>query len=173
MSEAGKANKRKQLAKRARDTIAQSKVLAQVKEVSERQLQKWDRELDERLKLAVTSHDVLVYGKLWDRCSALQGAERLAWLNSHAFDPTVASALLTAPAALTGLKKDELALLRSRFESSINPQAAEERPLTLGMLDDLDRSQRNALNRICEAAHVKLHELDAVDPGTKEKEKAA
>jgi hypothetical protein len=104
-----------------------------------------------------------VYTELWNRCYKLQGAERLAWLNKHAADPTFASALLTAPKAVTGLKSDELSSLREQFEKVVHSEAAEERPLTLQALDDLDRGARNAINRICQAAGVTADELSDAD----------
>ena len=65
----------------------------------------------------------------------------------------------SAPTAVTGLKPDEVKFLREQFEKSVCPEVAEERPLTLQALDDLDHGARNAINKICQAAGVKAHEL--------------
>ncbi len=89
----------------------------------------------------------------------MQGAERLSWINKHSADPTFASALLTAPIAITGLESDELDFLRNNFEKVVHPEAAEERPLTLQALDDLEVGARNAINKLCQAAGVKADEL--------------
>jgi hypothetical protein len=140
-------------------------VIAEAKETSARQLAKWSKEFESHLMQATTTHSAAVYAKLWDRCHGLEGPERLAWLGKHAADPTFASALLTAPPAVTGLKLDELTSLRERFEKVVHPEAAEERPLTLQALDDLDRGARNAINKICQAAGVKAHELSDADAG--------
>jgi hypothetical protein len=159
LSPVGKANKKKPLAAKAKAAIEKSKELAQAKEISGRMLAKWEKEFESDLKQATTTHTATVYAKLWDRCHELQGAERLAWLKSHAADPTFASALLTAPTAVTGLKSDELTFLREQFEKVVHPEAAEDRPPTLQVIDDLDRGARNATNRICQAAGVKPDEL--------------
>lgn len=89
--------------------------------------------------------------------------ERLAWLNKHAADPDFASALLTAPAAVTGLKPGEPKFLREQFEKVVHTEAAEDRPRALQALDDLDRGARNAINRVCQAAGVRADELSDAD----------
>ena len=137
-----------------------------------RQLAKWEKEFESHLKPATTPHAAAVYAKLWDRCHELQDAERLAWLNKHAADPTFASALLTAPIAVTGLKPDEVKFLREQFEKSVHPEAAEGRSLTLQALDELDRGARNAINKICQAAGVKAHELVDADAAAMAKDVA-
>jgi hypothetical protein len=109
-----------------------------------------------------------VYAKLWDRCHELEGAERLVWLNKHGADPTFASALLTAPIAVTGLKPDELKFLRVQFENAVHPEVVEGRSVTLRALDDLDRGARNAINKICQSAEVNAHELVDADPAMAE-----
>jgi hypothetical protein len=161
LSPVGKTDKKKLLAAKAKPTIEKSKMLAQAKDASKRQLAKWEKEFESQLKPATTPHATAVYAKLWDRCHELEGAERLAWLNKHATDTTFVSALLTAPAAVTGLKPDEFKLLREQFEQSVQPEIVENKSLTLLSLDDLDRGARNAINKICQAAGVKAHELDA------------
>ena len=87
----------------------------------------------------------------------LKGADRLGWLSKHAADPTFATALLTAPTAVTGLEPEEFKFLREQFEKSVEPDIAEGRSLTLQALDDLDRSVRNAINKICQTAGVNMH----------------
>jgi len=164
LSPIGKVNKKSVLAAKAKAAIEQSKALAQAKETSAKQLVKWNKEFESHLKQATTTHAATVYSKLWDRCHELRGAERLAWLHKHATDPTFASALLTSPTAVTGLKSDELGFLCEKFETVVRPEAAEERPLTLQALDDLDRGARNAINRICQAAGLKADELGNAEP---------
>ncbi len=164
LSRVGKADKKKRLAAQAKANIEKSKVLAQAKETSGKQLVKWENELKSHLKQATTTHDAAVYSELWNRSYRMQGAERLAWLNKNASDPTVTSALLTAPAAVTGLKSDEVHFLREQFEKAVLPEAAEDRPLTLQALDDLEVGQRNAFNKICQAAGVEADELGDAAP---------
>jgi len=163
LSPRGKADKKKRIAIKVKAIIEKSKAVAQAKETSAKQLAKWDREFEAHLKQATTTHDAAVYSELWNRCYRMQGAERLAWLNKYATDPTFASALLTAPAAVTGLKSEECHFLRERFEKVVDPDAAEERPLTLEALDDLDKGARNAINKVCQAASVKADELSSAD----------
>ena len=163
LSPVGKAENKKLLAAKARAAIEKSNAVAQAKETSKRQLAKREKEFESHLKFATTPHAAAVYTKLWDRCNELQGAERLIWLNRHAADATFASALLSAPTAVTGLKPDELKFLREQFEKSACPEAAEDRSLTLQALDELERGARNAINKICQAAGVKAHELIDAD----------
>ncbi len=70
---------------------------------------------------------------------------------------------LTTPTAVTGVKPRELDFLRDQFEKVVHPEAAEERPLTLQALDDLDRGVRNAINKICQSAGVKADEVINAD----------
>jgi hypothetical protein len=56
------------------------------------------------------------------------------------------------------LRKKKTAL-KAGAEKVVHPEEAEERPLTLQALDDLDRGARNAINKICKAAGVKADEL--------------
>ncbi len=164
LSAMGKKDKKKRLMAQAKAAIEQSKVLTQAKETSGRQLAKWRTEFEAHLKQATTTHEAAVYSELWNRCYKMQGAERLAWLNKHATDPTFASALLTAPTAVTGLKSEELHFLREQYEKVVCPEAAEDRPLTLDALDDLDRGARNAINKICQSAGIKVNELGDAAP---------
>jgi len=163
LSGTGKGNKKKVLAAKVKADIKRSKAIVQAKETSGRQLAKWQTEFEAHLKQATTTHTATVYSKIWDRCHELRGAERLAWLHRHATDPTFASALLTAPTAVTGLKSDELVFLREHFEKAVHPEADEQRPLTLQALDDLDRGARNAIEKICQAAGVEADGLSDAD----------
>ena len=172
LSQMGKADKQKLLAAKAKAAIENSKAVAQAKEVSERQLAKWEKEFESHLKPATTPHAAAVYAKLWDRCHELQDAERQVWLNKHAADPTFASALLTAPTAVTGLKPNEVKFLREQFEKAVHPEGADGRCLTLQVLDDLDHGARNAINKICQAAGVNAHELVYADAAAMAKDVA-
>jgi len=163
LSPTGKANKKRLLAAKAKAAIEQSKALVQARGTSAKQLEKWNKEFEGHLEQATTTHTATVYSKLWDRCHDLQGAKRLAWLHRHGTDPRFASALLTAPTAVTGLEPNELRSLRERFEKAVHPEAAEDRPRTLEALDDLDRGARNAITRICQAAGVTADELVDAD----------
>ena len=163
LSTVGKKDRKRRLAAQAKEDIQQSQALAQAKETSARQLAKWDQEFQSHLKEATTTHVAAVYSELWNRCYKMEGAERLAWLNKHATDPTFASSLLTAPTAITGLKSEELHFLREQFEKVVHPESAEDRPRTLEAQDDLECGARSAIKKICGAAGVKPGELGDVD----------
>ncbi len=164
LSAMGRKDKKKRLVAKAKAAIQQSKALAQAKETSGRQLVKWQTEFKAHLKQAATTHDAAVYSELWNRCYRMQGAERLAWLSKHATDSPFASALLTAPIAITGLESDELGFLRNNFEKVVHPEAAEDRPLTLQAIDDLEVGAQNAINKIWQVAGVKANELGDAEP---------
>jgi hypothetical protein len=152
LSPEGKRAKKRQLAKWAKVALEQSKITAHARETFERQLAKWDDELNRKLSLATTAHAATVYQELWKQSREKKGAERLAWLNQYAADETFASALLTSPLAVTGLSADEMKFLRSKFEAAVAPAVAAQRSLTARALDEIDAGTRNALTRICEAA---------------------
>jgi hypothetical protein len=159
LSVEGRKAKKRALDAKAQKEIEQSKVVAAAKDSSERALTKMDKEIDDKLKLAVTPLTATIYNSLWNKCQTLEGARRLAWLHQNAGDATFVSAMLTAPTALTGLKKEELRSLRTWFEETSAPGATEERSATQMALGDLDRGGRVAISKICEAAHVKAEEL--------------
>jgi hypothetical protein len=50
---------------------------------------------------------------------------RMSFLEAHASDPTVASAILTAPIFLSGLSDAEIAMVRLKVEQHIAPEIVE------------------------------------------------
>jgi hypothetical protein len=56
LSPIGRAERKKQLAAKAKATIEKSKAIGQAKDTSDRQLAKWAKEFDSHLKFATTPH---------------------------------------------------------------------------------------------------------------------
>jgi hypothetical protein len=52
---------------------------------------------------------------------------RMSFLEAHASEPTVASAILTAPIFLSGLSDAEVAMVRLKVEQHIAPEIIEAR----------------------------------------------
>ena len=61
LSTTGKRDKKRMLVRKAADAIQKSKVVAQAKDSTERQLSKWNEAVDAKLKLAVTAHTATIY----------------------------------------------------------------------------------------------------------------
>ena len=120
----GKVRRKRRLAAEGIADFEKSRALAEAKKVSERQLAKWNEQSGLTIKPAANIHEAAVYSKIWDKFDALKGASRMAWLQKHGDDPIVASALLTAPACVSGMSDTEIAFLRKKIEQHVCPGIA-------------------------------------------------
>ena len=76
----------------------------------------------------------------------------MGFLEKHATDPVVASALLTAPPFLSGLSDAEMALVKHKVEQHISPDIAEARDATLKAMKEVEAGWQKAITKIAEHA---------------------
>ena len=73
----------------------------------------------------------------------------MGFLEKNAADPTIASAILTAPQALSGLNDTELARVKRKAElHALSPEVAEAKASTEKVLAEVERGCRQAINTI-------------------------
>jgi hypothetical protein len=121
-----KPKERKKVAEKALAAFADSTTLARAQDSVASVTEKWEAKVAGGIKRASDAHEAAVYAKVWDRFGALQAPARMAWLEKHAADPVIASALLTVPSVLCGLTDPELAMVRKKIEAAVLPREVVE-----------------------------------------------
>lgn len=96
-------------------------------------------------------HQATLHMQIRDRLAAMKGS-KVAFLEENGSNSLVVSAILTAPAFLSGLNEPELALLRRRVEQHISPEIAEARDATVQALKEAEHGWQRAKNKIAERA---------------------
>lgn len=94
-------------------------------------------------------HEVAVHDAIRRHVAAINGS-KISWIEKHGGDVTVLSALLTAPAFLSGLTEIELATLKSKAESHLDPKVVEARTQTTKALKEVEAGWSNAIKKIVE-----------------------
>jgi hypothetical protein len=79
----------------------------------------------------------------------------MGFLQKHAADPVVASAILTAPSFLSGLNEAELALVKHKVEQHVAPEIAEAKAATLKAMKEAEQGWRKAIDKIAERAGLR------------------
>jgi len=74
----------------------------------------------------------------------------MAWLDKHGSDSMVASALLTAPACVSGMSDIEISFLRKKVEQHIAPEIVEARDAALKALEQAEQGWQRAQAKIGE-----------------------
>jgi hypothetical protein len=83
-----------------------------------------------------------VYAQVRDRLFSMKN--RMSFLEAHASDPTVASAILTAPLFLSGLSDAEVAMVRLKVEQHIAPEIIEARDATAKAMQEVEEGWQRA-----------------------------
>ena len=79
------------------------------------QMKRWAEKVAANIKPAEDHAEAVLHAQVREKIGNMKEG-RIAFLQKHGTDPTVASALLAAPAFLSGLSEAELALLRTEVE---------------------------------------------------------
>jgi hypothetical protein len=79
---------------------------------------------------------------------------------------TGASAILTAPAFLSGLSGPELALVKHRVEQHLGPEIVNAKAATLKALEQAEAGWQTAMRKIAERGRIRplVRKLDAHSP---------
>jgi hypothetical protein len=123
-----------------------SQTPSRVREAVEDVIQKWQQKIDANLKPATDAQQVSVYSQVRDRLYNMKGG-RLSWLEGN-MDDTLMSAVLTAPAYLSGLTEAEYGFVRQQLERRAPPEIVDARTLTKEMLAEVERGWRAGMHKI-------------------------
>ena len=114
-------------------------------------MEMWAEKVGLTVKAPSNIHEATVHAQIRDRLAAMNHG-RMGLLEKNAADPVVASAILTAPAFLSGLSDAELALVKHKVEQHIPPEIAEPRAVTLPALKEAEQGWQRAIDKIGERA---------------------
>jgi len=151
LSPQGKGRKKQQFAADAIADFQKSKALLEAKDAVERQLAKWEKETGLAIKTPTNLAEIVMQSEIRAHLAAMKD-KRLAFLERHATDPRVASAILGAPPFLSGLTDDDVAFVHNKIEQRVAPEIAEARTTTLKALEQAEQGWRRAQAKIGERA---------------------
>jgi hypothetical protein len=152
LSEAGKADEKRKIAETALDGLRKSKAIDKAREAAAKVTQQCAAKVADVVKPAWDIAEATVHAQIRDRLAAMKDG-RMSFLEKNATDPVIASAILTAPALLSGLSDPEVALVRHKVElQAVGYEALEARNEVVRALADCKQGLRNAVAEICERA---------------------
>ena len=130
LSREGRSRKKEKLAAEAIADCHKSKSLDEAKNAVERMVAKWAEKTGLAIKPPSNIAEAMVQCEIRAHLAAMKGS-KVGFLEKHATDPRVASAVLGAPPFLSGLTDAEVALVQTRVEQRVAPEVAEGRDATL------------------------------------------
>jgi hypothetical protein len=117
LSREGKTEARKAAAQKSLATFANSRTLARAQESVASVMKMWEAKVGEGVKRASDAHEAGIHAQIREKLARMKDMkERMAFLEQHGADPTLASAVLSAPAFLSDLTEGELTFVRSKVE---------------------------------------------------------
>ena len=150
--------KRRKQHERAAATIArldeQTVSLEKARESVARQMQRWNEKVTSVVKPFQTEAEALLHGEIRRHVASLKDErERMAFLEKNGADARVASALLEAPAFLSGIGNAELALIKAKVEKQcLSPEIVEAKAKVEKALAELERAPQAASSMIASRA---------------------
>lgn len=151
LSREGKERQRRKAAAQAIADFEVSKTLARARGTVAQVVEQWVEKVGLTVKVASNIHEATVHTQIRDRLAAMKDG-RMGFLEKNAGDPIVASAILTAPAFLSGLSDAELAMVKHKVEQHVSPEIAEARAATLKALEHAEAGWQKAMDEIGERA---------------------
>jgi hypothetical protein len=150
LSREGKAEERKKAAEKALAAFASSRTLARAQESVASVMEKWEAKVSTVVRPPKDHGEAVVAAQIRDRLSNTSDVkDRMAFLEKHSSDPTVASAILLAPSFLSGLSEQELALVRSKIERvALPPDIIGAKAAVSNALAEVERGWRLAYEKI-------------------------
>ena len=150
LSTEGKERQRRKVAAQAIEDFEASKALPKARAAVEHVLVMWAEKVGLTLKPAA-KYEATVHAQIRDRLAAMKTG-RLGFLERHAHDPLIASAILMAPVFLSGLDEPELALVKHKVEQFLGPEIVEAKAATLKAMKEADAGWEAAIRKIAERA---------------------
>jgi hypothetical protein len=144
---------RAQIAEKAIADLAEDKHIVGAKRTAEEALERWRAKAKAVIKKPDDACEVALHQEIRQHVSGLKDTERLSFI-ARTGDAAVLSALLLAPPFLSGLTKNEIAIVQAKAktltESSLDPEIRKAKAATEGALADLNRGHRVAMKLIAE-----------------------
>jgi hypothetical protein len=110
---------------------------------------RWEQKINSNLQLPTDPAAVAAHVQIRDRLASMKDTkERMSFLEKHGSDLTLISAVLTAPAYLSGLDDGELAYVRSKLEKLAPPEIVNARKATQKAMAEVERGWRAAPGRV-------------------------
>ena len=149
----GKKAAKAKLAAQSLDELEQAESLTKAEAAVRAQLDRWAQKIAAHVKPAEDHSQAVLAAQIRQRVSDMR-ENRLEFLRKHAAaDPSIASALLEAPAFLSNLNETELTLLRNEVEKKfLGEEVVEAKSATERAYSDCVAAQRAAKAMIVAAA---------------------
>ena len=128
------------IAEAAIAALEKSGSLDKARAAVEQQIQKWNK------NLAPPPVDPTVAAEIRQHVSRLKDGDRLPFVTKNISE--AGPALLQAPAFLSGLSAQEVAIARNHFERTVNPEVASAKAQALDALQHCEAGWRNAANTV-------------------------
>lgn len=143
--------KKRECAKIAEQAIAdfqRSATLENAHSAVAQQQERWAAKIGEIVKPPEDIGAATTYMQIRDRVADMKEG-RLAFLDKHAGDPVVASAVLSAPAFLSGLSDTEFAVVKSKIEKHfISAEITEAKAATEKAMQEAEQGWHRAIDMI-------------------------
>jgi hypothetical protein len=151
----GKRQEHKKVAEKALAAFDATNSMERAKESVASVEAKWDAMIAKAIKKPTDANDVAVAMQVRDKLANMTEG-RTAWLEKHADDPVIFSAILSAPRALSGLTDQEWRLVQLKVEAAaLAPEVREAKRAVAEKWAELERGWRNARARIAAGGGLK------------------
>jgi hypothetical protein len=151
--------KKRQWAELAAEVIAElegSATLIRAREAAEHALQRYEEQISSKLTPATDAATVGVHTQIRDQLRAITDPkDRMNFLARNGNDLALISAVLSAPAYVSGISDAELALLRRNLEQHTDSAIIHERDFVRTALAEVERGYRAARSRISKQAGLR------------------
>jgi hypothetical protein len=151
LSPEGKERQKKKIALQALAEFEKSKTLATAKQSVEKQLEAWAEKTGLAIKTPTNIGDAVIQSEIRAHLATMKNG-RIDFLQKHATDPVVGSAVLGAPGFLSGLKESKVTFVKQRIEQHVAPEIAGARDATLKAIKEAEHGWQRAMNKIGERA---------------------
>lgn len=154
LSSEGKRERKRGIGTKALDELEQPGSVLKAREAVAAQMKRWAEKVAVHVKPAQDHAEAVLHAQIREKVGNLKEG-RLTFLQKHASDPTVASALLEAPPFLSNLSEAELAQLRIEVEKKyLSPEIVEAKGKVTNALLETERSLRAGQAMIRNSAGV-------------------
>jgi hypothetical protein len=123
-----------------------SKTLEHVRDTVGQVTQKWQNKIDANIKRPTNPHDEAVHAQIRDRLFNMKDG-RMSWLEKNT-DDTLISAVLSAPAYVSGLTGAEFQFVKLQLERQAPAEILEARTAAENALAEIEQGWRAAKARI-------------------------
>jgi hypothetical protein len=129
-----------------------SKTLARAHETIAQVTQRWQDRIDVNIKRPTNPHEEAVQAQIRDRLFNM-GDGRMSWLEKN-IDDTLISAVVAAPAYVSGLTEAEYQFVKLQLERHAPPEIIEARAFVQKASAEIERGWRAVIARVGERASL-------------------